>query len=74
MSSYSYLDLNRHPAVLQDAVDALPSEGMTGPGITPTRMRQGRVPEVQLGFSGSLYGERTLPPPRVHRWSSPVVD
>ncbi|MDP9867670.1 MULTISPECIES: aminotransferase class I/II-fold pyridoxal phosphate-dependent enzyme [Streptosporangium] len=51
MSSYSYLGLNRHPAVIQGAIDALEQERITGLGITPTRMQPALMNEVQEGFS-----------------------
>lgn len=51
MSSYSYLGLNRHPAVLDGAIEALQAERITGLGITPTRMQPALMREVQDRFS-----------------------
>jgi 7-keto-8-aminopelargonate synthetase-like enzyme len=51
MSSYSYLGLNRHPKVVQGAIDALEQEKITGLGITPTRMQPALMREVQEQFS-----------------------
>lgn len=59
MSSYSYLGLNRHPAVIQGAIDALREQGVTGLGITPTRMRPELMGRVQEELS-SLFGAQCL--------------
>jgi 7-keto-8-aminopelargonate synthetase-like enzyme len=59
MSSYSYLGLNRHPAVIRGAIDALREQGVTGLGITPTRMRPGLMGQVQEELS-DLFGAQCL--------------
>ncbi len=51
MSSYSYLGLNRHPAVIDGAIEALQAERITGLGITPTRMQPALMREVEDRFS-----------------------
>lgn len=51
MSSYSYLGLNRHPAVIDGAIEALQEERITGLGITPTRMQPALMREVEDQFS-----------------------
>ncbi|MEU7574824.1 aminotransferase class I/II-fold pyridoxal phosphate-dependent enzyme [Micromonospora sp. NPDC049240] len=47
LSSYSYLGLNTHPAVVQGAIDALTAQGCVGLGITPTRMRPSVLRQAQ---------------------------
>ncbi|OXM49710.1 aminotransferase class I/II-fold pyridoxal phosphate-dependent enzyme [Amycolatopsis alba] len=51
MSSYSYLGLNRHPAVIQGAIDALREEQIIELGIAPTRIQSSLMYDVQERFS-----------------------
>ena len=59
MSSYSYLGLNRHPTVIQSAIDALEQERITGLGITPTRIQPSLHLEAQDGMS-DLFNAKCL--------------
>jgi 7-keto-8-aminopelargonate synthetase-like enzyme len=62
MSSYSYLGLNTHPAVIQGAIDALQEQRIIGLGITPTRMRPALMDRVQDELS-ALFGAQCLVAP-----------
>jgi 7-keto-8-aminopelargonate synthetase-like enzyme len=59
MSSYSYLGLNNHPAVIDGAIDALREQGSTGLGISATRMRPTLLRQVQTELS-ELFGAQCL--------------
>ncbi|MCP1561917.1 UNVERIFIED_ORG: 7-keto-8-aminopelargonate synthetase-like enzyme [Methylobacterium sp. SuP10 SLI 274] len=60
MSSYSYLGLNRHPKVINGAIEALQNQGVTGLGITPTRIQPNLYNEVQEGLSDIFRSECLL--------------
>lgn len=55
MSSYSYLGLNRHSAIVQGSINALLDEAITGLAIAPTRMRPSLARSAEQGLS-DLFG------------------